>query len=105
MSDMIADIPSVPGRGVSGAELGAGVQTGFGGPFGGAEVQLFDSARAGEGSGTPGEVVSVSADGVVVQSGGGRILLKRVRPAGGGKIPASEWAAQAGIAAGARLGS
>jgi len=72
---------------------------------GGAEVQLFDSARAGEGAGTPGEVVSVSADGVVVQSGGGRILLKRVRPAGGGKIPASEWAAQAGIAAGARLGS
>jgi methionyl-tRNA formyltransferase len=71
----------------------------------GAEVGLFDSARAGEGSGTPGEVVSVSADGVVVQSGGGRILLKRVRPAGGGKIPAADWASDAGVAAGTRLGS
>lgn len=70
----------------------------------GAEVQVFDSARM-EGSGTPGEVVSVSGDGVVVQSGGGRILLKRVRPASGGKVPAAEWANEAGVAAGTRLGS
>ncbi|HET7413199.1 MAG TPA: methionyl-tRNA formyltransferase, partial [Pararhizobium sp.] len=69
----------------------------------GAEVQIFDARRA-EGAGTPGEVVSVSDDGVTVQAEGGRIVAKRVRPAGGGKIPAAEWAASAGITAGKKLG-
>ena len=59
-------------------------------------MQLYDSQLT-EGGGDapdaePGEVVSVSEDGVTVQSGGGRILLNRVRPAGGGKVPAAEWA-------------
>jgi methionyl-tRNA formyltransferase len=40
-----------------------------------------------------------------VQLIGGRILLKRVKPAGGGKIPAAEWAAQAGLAVGDIIGS
>jgi methionyl-tRNA formyltransferase len=71
---------------------------------GGEELQVFDSARA-DGDGEPGTVVSVGADGVTVQAAGGRILLKRVRAKGGGKVAASEWAAAAGIAAGARLGS
>ena len=71
---------------------------------GGEEVGIFDSARA-EGTGTPGEVVSVSEDGVTVAAEGGNILVKRVRPAGAGKIPASEWAATAGIKAGTRLGA
>ena len=70
---------------------------------GGAELQIFDARRA-EGEGTPGEVVSVSADGVTVQAAGGRILVKRVRPAGGAKVPAADWAAEAGLAEGARLG-
>jgi methionyl-tRNA formyltransferase len=83
---------------------GANPQPGAWTTLNGAEVLVFD-ARPADGAGTPGEVVSVSEDGVVVQSAGGRILLKRVRPAGGGKIPAAEWAAQAGIAAGIKLGS
>ena len=71
----------------------------------GAEVQIFDARRA-DGTGTPGEVVSVSEDdGVTVQADGGRIVAKRVRPAGGGKIPAAEWAANAGITAGSKLGA
>ena len=69
----------------------------------GAELQVFDSARI-EGAGAPGEVVSVSADGVTVQAYGGRILLKRVRPSGGDKQPAAEWAAAAGVTPGTRLG-
>ena len=72
--------------------------------LGEAEIQIFDARRA-EGDGTPGEVVSVSEDGVTVQAAGGRILVKRVRPAGGGKVPAAEWAAQAGIATGKKLGA
>lgn len=70
----------------------------------GAELQMYDSAKL-EGSGTPGSVVSVSDEGVTVQAEGGRILLKRVRPKGGDKQPATEWAAAAGISAGDQLGS
>lgn len=71
--------------------------------LGGAELQLYDAARL-EGEGTPGLVVSVAPEGVTVQAQGGRILLKRVRPQGGGKIQAADWAAEAGIAVGQRLG-
>ncbi|MEM6971656.1 MAG: methionyl-tRNA formyltransferase [Pseudomonadota bacterium] len=67
------------------------------------EVQLFDARRA-DASGAPGEVVSVSDDGVLVAAEGGGILLKRVRPAGQGKIPAAEWAASANLTPGATLG-
>ncbi len=91
---------------------GANPQPGAWTTLAGAEVQLFDARRA-DGPSTPdaapdaapGAVVSVSGDGVTVQSGGGRILLKRVRPAGGGKITAAEWAAQAEITVGTKLGS
>ena len=40
-----------------------------------------------------------------VQGEGGRILMKRVRPQGGDKQAAAEWAAAAGIAAGSKLGN
>ena len=70
----------------------------------GAEVSIFDSARL-DGDGAPGSVVDVSSEGVTVQASGGRILIKRVRPAGEGKIPASDWAAAAGLAVGVTLGA
>jgi methionyl-tRNA formyltransferase len=87
---------------------GANPQPGAWTTLAGAEVQLFDARRVDgpdDHGSNPGEVVSVSEDGVTVQCGGGRILLKRVRPAGGGKITAAEWAAQAEITVGAKLGS
>ena len=71
--------------------------------FGGAEVGVFDCQRV-EGDGVSSRVVDVSEDGVTVQCIGGRILVKRVRPAGGGKVPAAEWAKDAGIEAGTNLG-
>lgn len=71
---------------------------------GGEQVQVYDSARL-DGEGTPGEVVDLSDDGVTVQAQGGRILMKRVRPQGGDKQPAAEWAAAAGIAIGSGLGN
>jgi len=71
--------------------------------FGGAEVGVFDCQRV-EGDGISSRVVDVSEDGVTVQSIGGRILVKRVRPAGGGKVSAAEWAKDAGIEAGTNLG-
>ena len=70
----------------------------------GSELKIYDSARV-DGTGTAGEVVSVDEDGVTVQAEGGRILIKRERPADGGKMAASEWAAAAGINSGTKLGS
>jgi methionyl-tRNA formyltransferase len=71
--------------------------------FGGAEVGVFDCQRV-EGDGISSRVVDVSEDGVTVQCIGGRILIKRVRPAGAGKVSAAEWAKDAGIEAGTNLG-
>ncbi len=70
----------------------------------GKEVQIYDSAKT-DGTGAPGEVVSVSEDGVIVAADGGAVLVKRVRPAGEGKIPASEWAGNSGIRPGMILGT
>ena len=69
----------------------------------GNEVQIFDS-RPQAGDGTPGEVISISDDGVVVQAEGGRIVVQRVRPKGEAKMPAAEWANAAGLEPGVRLG-
>lgn len=69
----------------------------------GAEVKIYDAARV-DGDGTPGEVVDISDDGVTVQGNGGRIILKRVRPDGSGKIAASEWAQSCGLTIGTKLG-
>jgi methionyl-tRNA formyltransferase len=70
----------------------------------GNELKVYDSARV-DGTGITGEVVSVGGDGLTVQAEGGRILIKRVRPAGGGKMAASEWAAAVGVNSGTKLGS
>ena len=65
-------------------------------------LKIYDSALV-DGTGTPGEVVSVTDEGVTVQADGGRILMKRVR-ADEGKVPAAEWATKAGITAGMTIG-
>jgi methionyl-tRNA formyltransferase len=48
--------------------------------------------------------MNVSDDGVTVQSVGGRILVKRVKPQGGAKMPAAQWAQEAGLKVGDTLG-
>ncbi len=65
----------------------------------GAKLGIFDAARV-PGDGISGRIRAITEDGVEVQSVGGRILVKRVRPEGGGKMPASEWAAEVGLAVG-----
>ena len=67
-------------------------------------VDIFDSARV-PGDGISSKIIEISDDGVTVQCIGGRVLIKRVKPAGGAKIPASEWAATVGLNAGDILGS
>ncbi len=70
----------------------------------GKTLQIFDSAKLDEASGAPGEVVDVSGDGIAVAAAGGGILVKRVRAEGGQKVPAGEFATEAGLAKGERLG-
>jgi len=70
----------------------------------GKTLQIFDSAKLDDTSGAPGEVVDVSADGITVAAGGGGILVKRVRAEGGQKVLAREFATDADLAKGERLG-
>lgn len=73
---------------------------------GGKTLQIFDSAKhAGDPGGAPGEVVAVEEQGVSVAAVGGRILIKRVRPEGAGKVTASEFAAGGGLTVGTVLGA
>ncbi|MEO1536277.1 MAG: methionyl-tRNA formyltransferase [Pseudomonadota bacterium] len=65
----------------------------------GTKIGIFDAVRV-PGDGISGRIRAITDDGIEVQSVGGRILVKRVRPEGGGKLPATEWAAEAGLAVG-----
>ncbi|MEM9433768.1 MAG: methionyl-tRNA formyltransferase [Pseudomonadota bacterium] len=69
----------------------------------GEELGVFDCVRV-PGDGISSRVMEVSEDGVIVQCIGGRIQMKRVRPAGGGKVTAAEWAAENKIEKGLSLG-
>ncbi len=83
---------------------GTNPQPGAWSTLNGQEVKIFDSAKIAV-SGSPGEVVAVSDEGVAVAAAGGGILVKKVRPAGAGKIAAGEFAAAEGVAVGSRFGS
>ena len=65
-------------------------------------VSIFDSERA-DGDGVSGRIVEISTEGVTVQCVGGRILLKRIKPDGGDKQSAAEWASSAGLSVGDRF--
>lgn len=67
------------------------------------ELSVFDAERV-PGDGISGRVVDISDAGVTVQCIGGRVLIKRVRPAGGDKQPAAEWAKSFGLAVKDELG-
>lgn len=70
----------------------------------GEELSVYDSAIV-PGDGVAGRVMEISDDGVAIQSVGARILVKRVKPKGGAKVAASEWAASCKLAVGDTIGS
>ena len=65
----------------------------------GVKIDIFDSAKM-DGPGTPGEIVSVGGDGIQVAAKNGRILIKRLRAAGGQKVAAADYAQTAGLKVG-----
>jgi methionyl-tRNA formyltransferase len=71
--------------------------------FGGEPVRIFDATRRLEVSGQPGEVLAVDATGVTVALQKGGLLIKRLQPAGGGKVAAAAFAADRGIQPGQRF--
>jgi methionyl-tRNA formyltransferase len=70
----------------------------------GNEVQIYDSAPSQQ-SGTPGAVLTVADDSFQVGARGGSIVVKRVRPQGGKKMDAGEFARAVGLSAGKRVGA
>jgi methionyl-tRNA formyltransferase len=72
--------------------------------FGDSTLDIFDCRRA-PGDGVSGRVMEVSDAGVTVQCVGGRIRIERVRPEGGAKMSAADWAASVGLEPKATLGT
>ncbi len=70
--------------------------------FKGQKFDIYD-ARKVEGSGQPGEILSISDDGVTIAAHGGAVLAKRVRADGGQKVPAADFAATSGLKVGDKL--
>lgn len=70
----------------------------------GTELSVYDSERL-PGDGIAARVVDLSDAGLIVQCVGGRILVKRVKIAGGQKTAAIEWATSAGLSVGDSLGT
>jgi methionyl-tRNA formyltransferase len=65
----------------------------------GQKVDIFDSSKV-PGSGKPGEILGVDANGMTIAAAGGAIQAKRVRGADGKKVAAAEWAKSASVKAG-----
>ena len=72
----------------------------------GETLQLYSASKSEENTGAdPGVVVEVADEGVRVAAPGGSLLIGRLRPQGGGKVAAHDWAASAGVSAGDRFGT
>ena len=73
--------------------------------FNGQQVKILDCERRGvSGPERPGTVLETADDGFLVAGCGGSIFVKRVQPAGSGKLGAADYVAQAGLKVGDRLG-
>jgi methionyl-tRNA formyltransferase len=68
----------------------------------GVKLDIYDAAKVA-GSGAPGTILSIGADGITIAAKDGAILAKRVKAPDGKKIAAAEWAASAGVKAGDRF--
>jgi methionyl-tRNA formyltransferase len=77
--------------------------------FGGVKGRLYDVRKTmvrthGAVMGPPGTVAALTDDAIVVNTHGGRIEILVVRPEGGAKMPAVEFARKHGLAPGLKLG-
>ncbi len=83
---------------------GANPQPGAWTTLGEDRVSIFDCVRVREPKSVqPGKITAVGVDGITVAAADGQLLVKRLKPAGGKKLDAAEWAAEAGIKKGAKF--
>ena len=78
--------------------------------IGGKTLQLYGSRKHpvktfGAVRGRIGEITEVGAESIRVTAQGGQVEIAKVKPEGGKKVAAAEWAAAAGVAPGTILGS
>ena len=72
--------------------------------LGATEVKLFGARIAESGSGSPGEVLSASADGLLVATAKGAVQVAQVQPSGKKRMSAEDWLRGRGVAVGQRFG-
>ncbi len=96
---------SQPAGGVYNLIRGCNPQPGASTTRGSETVKLFDSERMEvEPDAAPGTVTEMTDAGFAVAASGGQILVKRVQPPKSRKVPAAEWADEAGLQVGEVLG-
>ncbi len=72
--------------------------------FGGQKLKIFDcEKRVVSGPEKPGTITAIEADGFLVAACGGSIFVKRVQPAGSGKVSAADFCGSSGLKVGDRL--
>ncbi len=67
-------------------------------------LKIWDAVPLTTGTGTPGAVLTVGAEGIDVACGTGSLRLRTVQPAGGKRMPASDFARGRLVAPGATFG-
>lgn len=71
----------------------------------GETIRLFDPSKVSSaGNAAPGEMIAFGAEGITIGVHSGAIRFARAQPEGGKKMPAQDWAAEAGIQLGATFG-
>ena len=71
--------------------------------LGGTEVKLFGARVADSGAGSPGEVLSANADGLLVASASGAVQVAQVQPSGKKRMSAEDWLRGRGVTVGQRF--
>ncbi|MEK7245893.1 MAG: methionyl-tRNA formyltransferase, partial [Pseudomonadota bacterium] len=72
--------------------------------FKGKTLDVYDCVKVAKRGGKPGQIVAVGPDSFTVAASGGQIKVLRVRPEGGQKISAGQFAAEGGFVKGVKLG-
>ncbi|MBH16046.1 MAG: methionyl-tRNA formyltransferase [Gemmatimonadetes bacterium] len=83
---------------------GANPQPGAWTVHGGQTFKIFDCVKFPGVTGSPGEILSIDDEGLVVATGDGGICIQRVRPEGAGKMSVQEYISTHQLEVGTRLG-
>ena len=72
--------------------------------LGAAEVKLFGARVAESATGSPGEVLAATTEGLLVAAAKGAVQVAQVQPSGKKRMSADEWLRGRGVAVGQRFG-